>query len=59
MTELLLKTVPGFDGVLGLTKTADGFQAAVETKQAEDVRLRLYDKDKETIVQEIVFPRES
>lgn len=59
MAEIRIKTVPGFDGVLGLTRTADGFQAAIETKQAEDVRLRLYDKDKETILQEIVFPRES
>ena len=41
MAELLIKTIPGFDGVLGLTRTADGFQAAVEKKQAEDVNRHL------------------
>lgn len=59
MAELQINTVPGFDGVLGLIRTADGFQAAVEAKQAADVRLWIYDKDKETLLQEIVFPPES
>lgn len=59
MAELIARVIPGFDGVLGVTRTADGFQAAVAAGQAEDVRLRLYDRDRETMLQEIIFPRES
>ena len=59
MTEKKITVRSGFNGILGLTQTAEGFQAAVYKKQAKEVSLRLYASDKKTIVEEIVFPEES
>lgn len=59
MADKKITVWPGYNGVLGLTQTADGFQAAVDKKQAKEVSLRLYDPKDKTIVDEIFFPKES
>ena len=59
MADKKITVWSGYNGVLGLTQTADGFQAAVDKKQAKEVSLRLYDPKDKTIVDEIVFPEES
>lgn len=59
MTEKTITVWPGFNGIPGLTQTAEGFQAAVNKKQAKEVILRLYDADRKTVLEDIVFPEES
>ena len=59
MTEKKITVWPGFNGILGLTETVEGFQAAIDKKQAKKVAMRLYAQDKKTVVQEIAFPEES
>lgn len=50
---------PGFSGIPGITKTAEGFQAAVHRDGAREVCLVLYKKGTGEKIQEIQYPEES
>lgn len=59
MARRIEDSKPGFSGVPGITRTAEGFQAAVWKKGAEKVSLLLYQRGSGEVAQRIDYPPES
>ncbi len=59
MAQWIEDSRPGFSGIPGITRTVEGFQAAVWAKDAKDVSLLLYKKGTGEILQKIPYPQES
>ena len=56
MAQWIEDSRPGFSGIPGITRTVEGFQAAVWAKDAKDVSLLLYKKGTGEILQKIPYP---
>ncbi|HCT90054.1 MAG TPA: hypothetical protein DF613_01530 [Lachnospiraceae bacterium] len=59
MAQRIEDSRPGFSGIPGITRTVEGFQAAVWAKDADKVSLLLYKKGTNEILQQIDYPPES
>ncbi len=59
MAQRIEDSRPGFSGIPGITRTVEGFQAAVRAKDAKEVSLLLYKKETGEILQQIDYPPES